>query len=253
MNTFRSKILTGVKLVALVALLLGIGVSLSDELKIPLANQLFPYPVAVKVVGEIPEAQADSIIERLKAASSLAIQPAHVLDRECKQSPWCGSLDFKLNLIPKLLELTVHASLPEFVVDYGNERWLVSERGELIQTVSSIQDTSISYAAADLPLIQFGASSLPAGAVSSASACARATIAAAPTDIHFEQFHVDGDADLRAISSGSDFPPILVDCRKPDLLREQIARALRVAKDLQARGEISQSLDLRTQNQIIVK
>lgn len=237
-----------------VALILALGLAVSDELRRETVWRLGPYTVNIDFVGELPRMQRDALSESLQRAfADGRIPAAETLEALCKRSPWCDAFEFHLTLLPRAVTLVVRASVPEFVVESGAERWLISSKGELIQTVSTVQDTAIAMTAADLPLLQLDMVDLPKGLVASAAACARAAISAAPPHLRFEQFVVVNANEMRLISNGTDVPPLLIDCSMQKDLHRQVDRGLAVAGDLKARGELAQLLDLRTENQVIVK
>jgi hypothetical protein len=234
-------------------ILFVVGFLYFEEVRVLFAGHLASFPVVVQFKGDLPKPQRESLIEGFQLAASMTLPPKAMLEGICRRTPWCEGLDYDIKFIPKQLVLGVSVAIPEFVIESGGERWLVSTGGELIQTVSSIQDTTIAMTAADLPLIQLGMADLPHGLVSSVSSCARAINSAAPSDMRFEQFVAISVNDVRAISSGSEVPPLLIDCSHKDQLGIRIKRAQSVARDLKSRGEVSQYLDLRTENQVIVK
>lgn len=236
------------------ALILALGLAVSDELRRQAVWRFGPYSVNIDFEGELPRMQRDALVESLQRAfADGRVPPEETLEVICKRSPWCDSFESHLTLLPRAITLVVMAAVPEFVVESGTERWLISSKGELIQTVSTVQDTAIAMTAADLPLLQLDLVDLPKGLIASAAACARAAISAAPQHLRFEQFVVVNANEMRLISNGTDVPPLLIDCAKQKILHPQVDRGLAVAADLRARGELAQLLDLRTENQVIVK
>jgi len=184
------------------------------------------------------------------------------LEDAIEQLPWIAKANISTQISPARIQIAVTEEEPWLVAEYQGHSWLVSQNGVLLQTLSSIQNSSLVIEASELPRFT-GLSATESAESYLRSSNARFEYGlkllefvdlAGGVPFEIEHYELLGDGSLRI--SAKDFgsaPEVFLKLSSLEEAKIALDRLSAVLKDLESKQERASSIDLRFKNQAVVR
>lgn len=205
-----------------------VGITKFDEIRAPL------YHTSAWSLGEV---RLNSLIE-----DNAWIEKVIVV--------WDGILSLSANVIIKERK-------PDLVIDTGMESWLASLDGFPIAVLSRLTDPDLIVTAGSLPRVSFAPSTNRVFGDSMEARYSKALYSVkliTHTGMPFspERYDIAADGSLRVYPVEINFPSISLFARNAIDLNEDLRKFRLVLRDLRAKGEVADNVDLRFANRAVV-
>ncbi len=180
--------------------------------------------------------------------------------------PWIKSAEARFDVMPMRILLQVAEVEPWIVARLGEESWLVSDVGELVEPLSEISNPELVLESSTLPRLSGLSGSpstsgeLPPTMFSSVNARFHYAIAqmkllemAQALDYAYEVIRLEDDGSLRVVAGDPQIADVLFLVRSLEEARTAARKLKLVREDLRERGEEPREIDLRFASQAIVR
>ncbi len=233
---------------------------INAHLSIMEKNLLSYHLISLSGQYHVTQDELNKILER--QGKWIWQQPPPALLRRIEDLPWVEKAKMSILLYPLRIAVTLQEADPWLVAEYQGSSWLVSVSGKLIQPLQTIKDPSLIIDTSEFARIdglrpEEGADSLLR------SENARFVYAvkmlkffemAGGFPFKVERYTLLPDGSLLVLPANPDEQPQLVLSASTLTDAERELRKLKlVLADLKRRGERAQKIDLRFENQAVVK
>lgn len=174
--------------------------------------------------------------------------------------PWIDEASVTLAPYPARATIEVQEAEPWLIAEYEKHSWLVSQKGNLLQALDTLDNADVILETTELPRLDGLQSQASLESyLSSANARFRYAVKAiklllAGGELPFpvERYTLLPNGALALHPEGGS-PQVLVAIRSHEEAQQTVGRLRSVLEDLTARGEQAQRIDLRFRNQAIVE
>jgi hypothetical protein len=180
--------------------------------------------------------------------------------------PWIKSATVSYDVLPMRLLIEVKEVEPWIVAKLGEESWLVSDAGTLIEPLSDLSNPELVMETSTLPRLQglstikIENSRLPESLFSSANARFHYAVAqlkllemAETLDYDYELVRLQEDGSLRITAVNPDKSDVILRVRSLEQAKSDGLKLRLVTQDLAKRGEKPNEIDLRFSSQAVVR
>lgn len=184
------------------------------------------------------------------------------LSERIKSQPWVEGADFRLSVMPLVLDIEVKEAKPWLIAEYEHDSWLVSESGSLVQPLSALKNGSLILETADLARLDgLEAKENVSSMLNSANARFKFAIRQLkilreagefPFVIDRYSLLPDGALELNP-GPASPLPKVIISISSANDATDKLERLRLVLSDSSKRLENLRNVDLRFLNQAIVK
>ena len=189
------------------------------------------------------------------------LSPGEIQNR-IEQLPWIEQAQLNVGILPSSVTISVKEAEPWLVAEYEGSSWLVSSSGKLLQTLSSIKNPDLVVEVGELPRLD-GLEAEPGVESYLASANARFVYAAklvkfiemgGDVPFPFDRITLLRTGGLRVTPVDKEkYPEVLLTASSLEETSDALQRLTLVLGDLEKRNERAKQIDLRFNNQAILR